>query len=153
MCSIRAEWCITWAAAPQSHSEDDSGPAAAAILDQPTYFPGRVQLDRGGSFITELLWVLFTTKLWLWPATYSVSREETAETKCILYPFYFLIVWQVFHLPFTSCLTVTDGFDLNVWLFLHFMKLSGCVNCCILRCHSEWQWEIKSSSTQEALFF
>lgn len=55
MFTLRAAWGATWAAAPWSHPEDDTGPTAAAVLDQPADFPGRVHLDRGGPCESELL--------------------------------------------------------------------------------------------------
>lgn len=62
LCALRPAGCLMWTAAPWSCSENDSGPAAAAALDQPAHFPGRVQLGRGGPCNSELLWVLFNTK-------------------------------------------------------------------------------------------
>lgn len=48
VCTPRPARRVRRSAAPRPRAEDDSGPAAAAALDQPAHFPGRVQLDRGG---------------------------------------------------------------------------------------------------------
>lgn len=60
LCALRTQRCVTWAVTPWPCSEDDSGPASAAVVDQSANFPGRVQLGRGGSSDSDLLWVFLT---------------------------------------------------------------------------------------------
>lgn len=62
-CTVRATWYVMWAASSGSHAENDFGPAAAAVLDQPAHFSCRVQLGRGASCYTEPLWVLIITRI------------------------------------------------------------------------------------------